>query len=261
MPAMNSPAHVPEWTLVSLRPRGQHAALRRAARPLGAQVVALSPWALVARDDAATRAALAQALHADRVVFSSPAAVHAAARLLPLDAPPAGPWLAVGAGTAAALRAHGATSVLAPTRMDSEGLLDLPELAQLRGLRVALVTAPGGRGIIAATLQARGAHLERVDVYRRVALQLPPRQLQRLRHRPPPWVLALSSAEALSLLLAQLPADLLARLQQAGVVAASARLATLASDAGFAHVSLAEGPLPLQLVRAAHAAITTTATS
>ncbi|HCQ45559.1 MAG TPA: uroporphyrinogen-III synthase, partial [Achromobacter sp.] len=46
---MNRLAHVPEWTLLSLRPRGQHAALRRAATPLGAQVVGLSPWALVAR--------------------------------------------------------------------------------------------------------------------------------------------------------------------------------------------------------------------
>lgn len=261
MPAMNSSAHVPEWTLVSLRPRGQHAALRRAARPLGAQVLALSPWALVARDDDATRAALAQALRADRVVFSSPAAVHAAARLLPLDAPHAGRWLAVGAGTVAALRRHGADGVLSPRRMDSEGLLDLPELAQLQGLRAALVTAPGGRGIIATTLEARGAQLQRVDVYRRVALTLPPRQLQRLRHRPPPWVLALSSAEALDLLMAQLPADLLARLRQAHVVAASARLGALAAEAGFLHVSLAEGPLPLQLVHAAHAAITTATTS
>ena len=175
MPAMNSHAHVPDWTLLSLRPRGQHAALRRAAEPLGAQVIGVSPWALVARHDAATRAALAYALGADRVVFSSPAAVHAAARLQPLDAPHAGTWLAVGAGTAAALRGHGAADVLAPTRMDSEGLLDLPALAQLRGLRAALVTAPGGRGIIATTLQERGATLERVDVYQRRTLRLPPR--------------------------------------------------------------------------------------
>ncbi|MFI8718751.1 uroporphyrinogen-III synthase [Stenotrophomonas sp. NPDC077464] len=254
---MNRLAHVPEWTLLSLRPRGQHAALRRAAAALGAQVVGLSPWALVARHDAATRTALAQALEADRVVFSSPAAVHAAARLQALGGPHAGTWLAVGAGTAAALRSHGATDVQAPQRMDSEGLLDLPGLASLHGLRAALVTAPGGRGIIADTLQARGAQLQRVDVYRRQPLRLAPRQLQRLRHHPTPWVLALSSAEALALLQAQLPPDLLARVQAQPVVAASPRLAALAEDAGFGRVRLAEGPLPVQLVRAAHAAITT----
>lgn len=257
MPAMNRPAHVPEWTLLSLRPRGQHAALRRAAAPLGAQVLGLSPWALVAQRDDATRAALAQALGADRVVFSSPAAVHAAARLLPLNAPHPGSWLAVGEGTAAALRAQGATGVQAPRQMDSEGLLDLPALAQLQGLRAALVTAPGGRGIIAQTLQDRGAELQRVDVYRRQALRLPPRQLQRLRHQPLPWVLALSSAEALGLLLEQLPADLLLCLRSQQVVAASPRLVALAQEAGFARVRLADGPMPAQLAAAAHAAITT----
>lgn len=261
MPAMNSHAHVPDWTLVSLRPRGQHAPLRRAAEALGAQVIGLSPWALVARHDAGTRAALAKALGADRVVFSSPAAVHAAARLQPLQAPHAGTWLAVGAGTAAALRGHGVDNVVAPTRMDSEGLLDLPALAQLQGLRAALVTAPGGRGIIASTLQARGATLQRVDVYQRRALRLPPRQLQRLRHQAGPWVLAVSSAEALALLSEQLPADLLAQLRQAHVVAASERLAALATDAGFTRVTLADGPLPAQLAQAAHAAVTTAATS
>lgn len=257
MPAMNRPAHVPEWTLLSLRPRGQHAALRRAAAPLGAQVLGLSPWALVAQRDDATRTALAQALGADRVVFSSPAAVHAAARLVPLNAPHPGTWLAVGAGTAAALRAHGATGVQAPQRMDSEGLLDLPALAQLQGLRAALVTAPGGRGVIAQTLQDRGAELQRVDVYRRQALRLPPRQLQRLRRQPLPWVLALSSAEALGLLLEQLPADLLLCLRSQQVVAASPRLVALAQEAGFARVRLADGPMPPQLAAAAHAAITT----
>lgn len=261
MPAMNSDAHVPEWTLISLRPRGQHAPLRRAAQAAGAQVLALSPWALQVRDDAGSRAALARALGADRVVFSSPAAVHAAARLQPLGGAHRGHWLAVGAGTAAALCAHGAGTVLAPARMDSEGLLALPELADLRGLQAGLVTAPGGRGIIAATLAARGATLHRADVYQRLPLALPPRTLQRLRRTATPWVLALSSGEALSLLLAQLPADLQPRLRQARVVAASARLAEQAGQAGFHRVHLAEGALPRQLVQAAYTAIITSASS
>lgn len=261
MPAMNRNAHVPEWTLISLRPRGQHAPLRRAAQVDGARVVALSPWALQVRDDAASRAQLARALNAQRVVFSSPAAVHAAARLQPLVGAHAGTWLAVGAGTAAALRAHGVGAVLAPARMDSEGLLALPELADLRGLEAGLVTAPGGRGIIAATLVERGAQLQRADVYQRVPLALPPRTLQRLRRSPSPWVLALSSGEALTLLLARLPHDLQPRMREAIVVAASARLAEQATAAGFARVRLAQGPLPRQLAQAAHAAIITSASS
>ncbi len=255
MPAMNSPAHVPEWTLVSLRPRGQHASMRRAAWALGGEVIGLSPWALAARDDPATRAALVTALGADRVVFTSPSAAQAAGRLAPLAGPHGGTWLAVGAGTAAALAAQGA-DVQAPQRMDSEGLLDLPALARVDGLRIALVTAPGGRGLIGPTLETRGAHLQRVEVYARVPLSPPPRLLQRLRRRPGPWVLALSSAQALAWLVAQAPADLLARLRHSPAVVASERLAGLATDAGFARVQVAEGPQPLQLVRAAHQAVT-----
>lgn len=261
MPAMDTEAKPAHWTLISLRPRGQHAVLRRAAGARGGQLIALSPWALRSRSDAATRQALMAALQAERVVFSSPAAVQAAARLAALGAAHPGQWLAVGAGTAAALRRQGVAAVQAPERMDSEGLLALPALQDLHGLRAGLVTAPGGRGIIASTLQQRGATLLRADVYARQPLPLPPRTLQRLRRAPRPWVLALSSGEALDRLLVLLPDDLMQALRGATVVAASARLAEQARAAGFAEVAVADGPMPAQLVAAAHTALITRAPS
>jgi len=108
---------------------------------------------------------------------------------------------------------------------------------------------------IADTIQQRGAQLLRANVYGRLPLPLAPRTLQRLRQATAPWAVALSSGEALSLLLAQLPADLQARLRTATVAAASERLVAQALAAGFANVTLAAGPLPAQLVRAAHAAL------
>ncbi|MGL4694302.1 MAG: uroporphyrinogen-III synthase, partial [Stenotrophomonas maltophilia] len=92
-------------------------------------------------------------------------------------------------------------------------------------------------------------------VYARQPLALAPRTLQRLRRAAGPWVLALSSGEALALLLARLPDDLQAPLRAAIVVAASERLAAQARAAGFAQVRVAAGPLPGQLVAAAHAAL------
>src|SRR5690606_7695353 len=80
-----------------------------------------------------------------------------------------------------ALRRAGVSGVLAPTRMDSEGVLALPALASLRGRQVALVTAPGGRGLIAPTLAARGAQVLRADVYERVPAAPAPQALARLR--------------------------------------------------------------------------------
>ena len=156
-------------TVISLRPAGAHEAMRRAAAAQGAALLALSPWRLQARDDVRTRASLATALGAPRVVFTSPVAVSAAKRLERLRPADGATWLAVGNGTAAALREAGVVAV-APARMDSEGLLALPELQHVNGLAVGLVTAPGGRGEIEPALRRRGAPVLRAHVYQRIAV-------------------------------------------------------------------------------------------
>lgn len=132
------------WTLLSLRPNGEHAPLRRAVARHGGQLLAVSPWRLQINDTPQARDALRQALGAPIVVFTSPAAVHAAHRLLPLQRPGPAQWASVGEGTARALQACGIDAVVRPARMDSEGLLALPVFdAPLQA--VGLVTAPGGR--------------------------------------------------------------------------------------------------------------------
>ena len=186
------------WYVISLRPRGAHAAVRRAAARHGAGVVALSPWILRARDDATTRAALDAALRAPRVVFTSPAAVRSAAALHPLAGLGARTWLAVGAGTAAALRRAGIDTVVAPARMDSDGLLALPALRDLAGADVGLVTAPDGRGVLAPALRARGARILRADVYERQPVAPDPRAVATLLDLRVPAVVLLTSGGALA---------------------------------------------------------------
>ncbi|HDS1012735.1 uroporphyrinogen-III synthase [Stenotrophomonas maltophilia] len=247
----------PGWTFISLRPQGQNSALRRAVAGLGGHVVALPPWRLQRLNGMPVVRQLQRALNCDRVVFTSPAAVAAAASLLPLAEAHRSPWLTVGEGTARALRAQGVGEVHAPQRMDSEGLLALPVLAEARGLRIGLVTAPGGRGLITAHLQAAGATIERADVYQRRLLRLSPRTLARLAHSAQPWVLAVSSGEALLHFWQQLPPALQQRLQaQATVVVASERLGDQAHALGLQRVVRAAGPTTAQLVAAAHATLT-----
>ncbi|MGY0505891.1 uroporphyrinogen-III synthase [Luteimonas sp. e5] len=247
---------VPEFLLVSLRPAGAHAGLRRAAARHGGSLFALSPWRIVMRGDAATRAALAQALAQPQVFFSSPAAVHAAAALQPLRAHAGQAVFAVGAGGRRALRRAGVAGAQAPARMDSEGLLALPAFAALgTGDALGLVTAPGGRGEIARRLRARGVRIVRADVYERVPLALPAARIARLQAlletARVPVFLALSSGEAFAQLLAQWPASALPRLQQAvTVIAASPRLAELARSHGFPRRRLAASALPADLVAA-----------
>ncbi|MCU1204450.1 uroporphyrinogen-III synthase [Stenotrophomonas maltophilia] len=247
----------PRWTLISLRPRGQNVALRRAVAGLDGNVLALAPWRLQRLHGTAVVRQLQRALNCDRVVFTSPAAVAAAASLLPLADVQRSPWLTVGEGTARALQAHGIAEVHAPQRMDSEGLLALPVLADVQGQRIGLVTAPGGRGLIAAQLQAAGATIERADVYQRRLLRLPPRTLARLAHSAQPWVLAVSSGEALQHFWQQLPPAGQQRLRaSARVVVASDRLGEQAQALGLQRITRSAGPTAAQLVAAAHATLT-----
>src|SRR5690242_3460985 len=126
------------------RPVGMGSALRARVRALGGTAFSLPGSALRAADDpGAVRAALREALDTDVVIFTSPAAVRFAARLLPLRT--RAEIIVPGAGTAAALRCVSALAAVIPARADSEGMLDLPCLQRVRGKRVGIVGAPGGR--------------------------------------------------------------------------------------------------------------------
>ncbi|MBK1649238.1 uroporphyrinogen-III synthase [Rhabdochromatium marinum] len=107
----------------------------------------------------------------DIVIFISRNAVNFARPLLPggqLPAPPPeGPLIAaVGAATATALRQAGRPPDLIPNRhFDSEGLLELPELTQVRGRRVLIVRGEGGRPMLGDTLTQRQAEVTYAEVY------------------------------------------------------------------------------------------------
>lgn len=256
MPAMTASAYAShDWYLISLRPRGEHETMRRIVARLGGHLLAVSPWALQARDDDVTRARLAAALKATFTIVTSPAAARAT-RALVADADIRHTrWLAVGQGTARALATD---DVMLPPRATSESLLLLPALASVRQLKIGLITAPGGRDLIAKALQQRGAELIRADVYDRVPLRISATTQSRLRSVLARSVLAVSSGEALQRTLAQLPEDLAMSLQQRPIIVTSARLAELARQLGFARIRTAEGPQPQQLARAAVAAATPT---
>ena len=81
------------WTLLSLRPAGQHGGVRAAAARHGARVLALSPLTIRRCDDAATRAQLRLALAAPLLIATSPNAVRAAAAMQPLAPKRGQQWL------------------------------------------------------------------------------------------------------------------------------------------------------------------------
>ena len=238
--------------VVITRPAGTAAALARRVRALGGVPLLLPGLALRPTADApAVRDALRLALSDELLVFTSPAAVRYAAALLPLRT--AATVLAVGRGTALALRRHGVAEPLAPRQQDSEGLLEHPALAELRGRRVALIGAPGGRGVLREQLAARGAQLREVQVYRRVPPRLDRRHVGALLSLPASAQVLLSSAEALHNLQQVLPLPAWTRLCAATAVVSSERLATAARSAGFTRIVTAASAFSADLLDAATA--------
>ena len=237
------------WYVISLRPLNRHGGLRRAAAARGARLFAVSTLAL---QPLADDAALARALQCSEVVVTSPSAVRmarAADRLLPNRRGQR--WFALGAGSAAALRRRGIGTVHVPAAgSDSEALLALPELRDVHGRRIGLLTAPGGRGLIARALRARGAQLQVAETYRRVPRPPAPARLAALAALPPRQALVLTSLEAFEPLWRALDDDGKARLRAAPCVVASERLATHAAALGFACVLRAAGSRPSQLLDA-----------
>lgn len=218
------------------RPTGTGAAWARRIHALGGSPLLLPGSSLRAPLDAkAARAALRTALACDVVIFTSPAAVRFAVRLAKLRS--RARVLAPGAGTLRALRRAGVTNIEAPAREDSEGMLELAVLRDVRGKRISIVGAADGRGLLDRKLVARGAEVVHAHVYRRLPARLDRRHAGALRRgaRKPLYVL-LSSAEALTNILQTLPPDARTALLTGSAVVSSARLEALSRKAGFQRV-------------------------
>jgi uroporphyrinogen-III synthase len=238
-------------TVVITRPAGTAGPLSRRVRKLGGIPVSVPGLSLRATEDAsAVDASLRSALLGDIVIFTSPAAVRFAADILPLAT--RGTVIAVGRGTARALRTAHLGDVRFPeSSQDSEGVLGLPELASVEGRRVALIGAPGGRGLLREQLAARGAVLDEVHVYHRVAPRIDRRHIDPLLKLGRRSAVLLSSAESLDHLHRALIAPAWRRLMQAVAVVSSERLRDIARETGFERIVVARSAMPGDLLAAA----------
>lgn len=92
---------------------------------------------------------------------------------------PAAIYLAVGASTQAALNKQVQGAVITPTtHFDSEGLLALDVLQHVQGKQILILRGQGGRDLLDKTLIERGARVEFLESYKRVALPIDGNQLR-----------------------------------------------------------------------------------
>jgi len=80
--------------------------------------------------------------------------------------------IAVGPGTADSLYQAGFKEVVIPREYNSEGLLQLSELQQVKGQHLLIVKGKGGRSLLVEKLTERGAICHKLEVYRRVTSKL-----------------------------------------------------------------------------------------
>ena len=246
--ASNNESRLAGWYVISLRPLNQHAGVRRAAMRAGARAFALSTLRLRPLD---AKPALRAALTCPRVIVSSPAAVRLADAQLPLSRRRGQRWFALGAGSAAALQRRGIDGVRIPVAgSDSEALLAHPDLQDVRGQTVGLLTAPGGRGLLADRLRARGAQMRIAEVYQRESVPIAPARLRALAALRGNLAVLLTSREAFDPLWQSLAPALRKRLVGQPCIVASDRLAALARSLGFKKVLRASDARPSSLVAA-----------
>lgn len=238
------------WNVVVTRPRNSAAPLVRGLRSYGARVLRLPAQEVQANPEFDWPAALATHEGIDDWVFTSPAAVNHALALLERKLPD-GQVFAVGSSTALALGGHCISAIAPDQRHTSEALLSLGGLRDVAGRRIAIVTAPGGRGLIATALRERGAEVIEWQVYRRRAVVWSQRKLNSLAALDGALLTLISSSETLDMIATSLPNDLWQRLRDARWIASSERVEAGLRQRGATRIDLAASALVSDLLIAA----------
>ena len=175
-------------------------------------------------------------------------AIFVSANAVEFGARPGGPWpatlrtFAPGPGTADALAAVGIADTRIPAKSwDSEGLLELPDLAEVAGKRIVIFRGEGGREFLGNTLRARGALVDHVPCYRRVAPEGGAEGLVEALRDGRANALTLTSAEGADNLMAALGAEGRERIVRLPAFAAHPRIAERARALGLQAVETAGG--------------------
>lgn len=247
LPAAQAPAAPGPLTGVGVlvtRPEHQSDTLCRLIRAEGGNPEPLPTIAIEGLEDAPSRVAALGALtdfHA-AVFVSANAVAQAIPHLGLVEGVGAESMIAVGPGTARALREHGVAGVRLPDDgADSEAILRLPELVSPEGKRVVIFAGVGGRSHLPDTLRSRGAEVTVVEIYRRaVPRAVPEPALRRILGGQVHAVTGTSSEGLRNLYRDMLPPEAAARLHAVLHVVSHPRIAQTARDCGATDVLLTE---------------------
>jgi uroporphyrinogen-III synthase len=231
-----------DWTVLSLRPSGQHAVAHSTSELRGAKFLSCSSMKLEAiKNDDGLKIVLA----CDDIIVTSPAAARFAAESAVFSVAQNSRWYALGEGTSSVLRKAGVLDISTPdTGSNSESLLTMTALQNLKNKPVGLITAPGGRGMIEPELVKRGARVHTVHTYQRKVIPVSAAQLDAISRLQPPFVVLCSSHEVFRSLWQQITPELQEKLRYGFWVISSNRLQVLLQNVGIFNSTISPSPQP-----------------
>jgi uroporphyrinogen-III synthase len=177
----------------------------------------------------AAEALLAEIAEYDAVIYISPNAVAAAPPPKSLDVK----IFAVGQATAKALQATGQKNIITPeSEATSEALLARPELQNINGQKILIVAGAGGRNLLAQTLRARDAYVQKAEIYRRAIPQNDTQLLDPVLVTPKKAVITFTSGDAARNFVSMV-GTLAPALKQLPIVTGSSRIAEICAELSF----------------------------
>jgi uroporphyrinogen-III synthase len=180
------------------------------------------------------------------LIFVSSNAARFGARLISDNWPefPEGVQLmAIGPSTAAVVEDLLECRAFMPgSGMSSEDLLELEQLKQLEGMKIAIVRGKGGRELLARSLEARGAEVDYLEVYERQPINYESAEFCDSLRQSGTTVMTVTSGESLEVLASLLiSGDNKQEFSLLPLLVPSERVAQLAEEAGFANVFSCRG--------------------
>ncbi|MCG8414120.1 MAG: uroporphyrinogen-III synthase [Pseudomonadales bacterium] len=149
--------------------------------------------------------------------------------------------IAIGKTTAETITAQLTCQVVCPDQgSDSEAVLALPGLQTVANKRVGIFRGQGGRELLAATLQERGADVQYIEVYRRVPIPHSAAEISAKLRENSCDVITVHSGESLQILVDQ-SGDNIKQITLLPLVVPSQRVARQAQQLGFEKVECANG--------------------
>jgi len=229
------------------RPKHQAENLSRLIEEQGGIAVRFPTLDIVPRDDDEIKLSLAHLDKFQWVVFISVNAVNFAlkANSGKIGRTKSVRFAAVGQATAQAMKMAGLPVDLMPENgFNSEALLAMPQLQQVKGQSFLIVRGEGGREQLATMLRSRGAEVNYLEVYKRIIPRIDSSPVMELLKQHRLDVITVTSVEALqnlSLMLGEKNNN--KQLSLIPLVVVSDRIRYIAADMGFNRITVTDSPI------------------